>query len=225
MSKTSPAPKGPQSKGFNGLLAVLAIVLLLFVAFFVGRMYFGPEGLVTQDQKQAADTLGGPFTLTDQNGKTVSDTDFRGKYMLIYFGYTYCPDICPTALARNAEALALIGDLAEKVVPIFITIDPERDTQELLKSYVGHFDPRLIGLYGSPEETAKVAKEFRVYYTKVADEGSSIEDGTYLVDHTAITYLMGPDGKFLQHFSHAMSADDMAKRLREILGADSAKSG
>lgn len=138
--------------------------------------------------------IGGPFTLTGQDGK-VSYSDFDGKYRLIYFGYTYCPDVCPLDLQRLMQGYRLLEKahpaLAAKVQPIFITIDPERDTQQVVKNYVGNFHPKLIGLTGTPDEIAKVAKEFAVYYAKDERAGTS----EYLMDHLRAPYLMGPDGK------------------------------
>jgi len=160
-------------------------------------------------------SIGGPFSLTDHNGRTVTDQSFRGKFMLVMFGYTYCPDVCPTQLSTASDAIDALGDAAEKVVPIFITIDPERDTPEHLKEYVSYFHPRLIGLTGSPEQIKSVAKAYRVYYAKSSASKDDPED--YLMDHSAISYLVGPDGKFLTHFSHGLDAETMAKRIREYL--------
>lgn len=139
--------------------------------------------------------IGGPFTLIDQNGKQVSDRDFDGRYRLIYFGYTYCPDVCPTTLQKLTQGLkeftAQAPDRAAKVQPIFITIDPARDTPAVLKQYVAAFDPRLIGLTGSDEQIAKTAKEYAVAYGKAGDAGSS----DYLMQHTSLPLLFGPHGE------------------------------
>ncbi|WP_407670239.1 SCO family protein [Paramagnetospirillum marisnigri] len=159
--------------------------------------------------------IGGPFALTDQTGKAVSDRDFRNRYMLIFFGYTYCPDVCPTTLSTVAGALDKLGPgFAAKMVPIFITIDPERDTSEVMKTYVEAFNPAIQGLTGSPEQIAKVAKEFKVYAAKV--KGDSPD--SYTVDHSAILYLMGPDGRFIAHFTHGISVDDLVAGLRKHIG-------
>jgi protein SCO1/2 len=146
------------------------------------------------------------------DGEPVSSADFRGKFMLIYFGYTFCPDVCPTSLQAIADALdKLDPEASAQIVPIFISVDPARDHPEDLKKYVSYFHPRMIGLTGTPDQIARVAKEYRVYYSKVQEEGADPDD--YLVDHTAITYLMGPDGKFLMHFPHGYDVDRMAERL------------
>ena len=146
------------------------------------------------DPPLAGANIGGPFTLTDQNGATVSDRQFAGKYRLVYFGYTYCPDVCPTTLQQLmggfAKFEAKAADRAIKVQPIFITVDPARDTPTVIKSYVAAFHPRLIGLTGSEAQVAEVAKEFAVYYKRRPAEGAS----GYLMDHSSAPMLFGPDG-------------------------------
>lgn len=158
--------------------------------------------------------VGGPFALTGPGGKTVRDSDFRGKYMLIYFGFAQCPDICPAALQVISTALDQIGDKVKKVQPIFITLDPERDAPDVMAAYVSAFHPKMIGLTGTPETIAKAAKAYRVFYRKVPDPGSA---NAYTVDHSSIVYLMGPDGKFVTHFTHGTDPDVMAKRLKEVI--------
>ena len=158
--------------------------------------------------------VGGPFTLTDHTGKRVTDQDFRGRFMLVFFGFTYCPDVCPTALQVMAAALEKIGSKAEQITPVLITVDPERDTPEQMAMYVKSFHPRLVGLTGSPEEIAAVAKAYRVYFKRVADPKSS---GGYTMDHSAIIYVMGPDGAFRTHFTYTVDANVMAERLGKLL--------
>jgi len=209
-----PDPKSRPAKGgySRAIFLVLAIVVITSVAILAFRTHFGggEQGVV-----QTAPAIGGPFTLTDHTGKTVTDADFRGKFMLVLFGYTYCPDICPTALSRNSDALDILGDVAEDVVPIFVSVDHERDTPEYLNEYRDFFHPRTVAMVGTAEQIASVAKAYRVYYAKVQEEGAEADE--YLMDHTAITYLMGPDGKFVTHFSHQVGAEKMAERLREYL--------
>lgn len=159
-------------------------------------------------------TVGGPFTLTDHRGKRVSDADFRGRYMLVFFGFTFCPDVCPTALQVSAAALDKLGPKAERVAPVFISVDPERDTPEAMARYVESFHPRLVGLTGSAEEIAAVAKSYRVYYRKAKDDKSA---AGYTMDHSSIVYLMGPDGKFITHFTHTTSVDAMAAGIARHL--------
>ncbi len=158
----------------------------------------------------AGDAIGGSYELVDQNGVMRRDTDFRGKFVMIYFGFTFCPDACPTALLGMAQALDDLGPLADRVQPIFVSIDPDRDTVAQMKSYVEAVDPRLIGLTGSAAQVATAAKAYRVFYRKVTPPGMS----DYLMDHTSLIYLMGPDGKYLDHFSHETPADKIAERLR-----------
>lgn len=142
--------------------------------------------------------IGGPFALIDQDGKPVSDHDFAGRYRLIYFGYTFCPDVCPTDLARNARAIrALPADVAARVQPIFITIDPARDGPAVLKQYVANFPPRLIGLTGDQAEIDRVARAYKVYASRQATAGAA----GYLMGHTDLTYLMGPDGAPIAFFT------------------------
>ncbi|HZT47316.1 MAG TPA: SCO family protein [Hyphomicrobiaceae bacterium] len=158
--------------------------------------------------------VGGPFTLTDQTGRRVTDQDFRGKFMLVYFGFTFCPDVCPTALQVMAAALDKLGPEAERITPVLITIDPERDTPAQLAMYVKSFHPRLVGLTGSPKEIEDAARAYRVYVKKVPDPKST---AGYTMDHSSIIYVMGPDGKYRGHFTHATSADVMAERLAGML--------
>lgn len=160
---------------------------------------------------QSSVPIGGPFTLTDQDGKTVTDADYRGKYLLIYFGYTYCPDVCPTELGTMARAMDMLGVQAEKVQPMFISVDPERDTVAHLKDYVGLFHPNLVGLTGTPEQVKAAAKAYRVYYAKAPQEGGKSED--YLMDHSSFLYLMGPDGRFLGVYPAGTTADRVAQDL------------
>lgn len=158
--------------------------------------------------------IGGPFTLVDQNGKTVTEADFAGRYKLIFFGFTHCPDICPAELQVMAGALEALGDKADKIVPIFVTLDPERDTPEIMADYVKNFSPRLMGLTGSAEQVAAAAKAYRVTYAKVEDADSA---NGYTVDHSALVYLMGPDGAYVNHFAYGMGAEAMAEALKRYL--------
>lgn len=163
--------------------------------------------------------VGGPFGLVDQNGQARSDVDFRGQFMLIYFGYTFCPDICPSSLFNMTQALDYVAeaapDAAAKIVPVFITIDPERDTVEAVASYAKHFHPNMVALTGSLEQVAAAAKAYRVFYAKV-DDGSATD---YLMDHSSFIYLMGTDGKYLAHFAHNALPDEIAAALARYAGS------
>ncbi len=158
--------------------------------------------------------VGGPFTLTDFNGRRVTDKDFRGKHMLVYFGFTYCPDVCPQGLQVMSAALDQIGAAADKVTPIFISLDHERDTPEQMKLYLSSFHKSFVGLTGSADDIAAAAKAYRVYYKKVDDPKST---AGYTVDHTSIVYLMDPSGAFVSHFTHATNVDALAEALRKVL--------
>ena len=158
--------------------------------------------------------VGGPFKLTDQHGAAVTEQDFAGRYMLIYFGYTYCPDICPLSLANMTQALDLLPpDQAEQVVPILITVDPERDTVEQLAAYAPLFHPRLVALTGNPEAIKAAARAYRVYYARAGDADSN----DYLMDHSTFIYLMGPDGGYLRHFAHNAAPEEIAAGIGAAL--------
>ena len=157
--------------------------------------------------------LGGHFTLVDHMGKTRTDADFKGKYQLIYFGYTFCPDICPAALSSMTTALKMIGKKADKITPIFITVDPGRDNVGQLAVYVKNFHPNLIALTGTEAQVEVAKKAFKVFGVKVDDASST----DYLVDHSSIIYLMDPQGKFIAHFNHETSPTVIAQALQKLL--------
>ena len=159
--------------------------------------------------------VGGPFRLTDQTGKTVTERDFRGRYMLIYFGYSFCPDVCPTTLGVMAEALQKLGSDSSRVVPIFITIDPERDTPKVLADYMKAFGQQFVGLTGSPAAIKEVEKEYSVYAVKRPLDPSKGNAGGYGMDHSSVLYLLGPTGKPISFYDEAISPDDLAKELRQ----------
>ena len=188
-------------------LGALALGALGAAAMVVAN--FRPE-----PGSHAALAIGGPFTLTASDGRTVTDKSFLGKWMLVYFGYTYCPDVCPTTLNDIAEALAKLGPLAAKLTPVFVTIDPERDTPEVMGRYVKSFDSRIVGLTGTPAEIAEVAKEYRVYYKK-RPTGKSPDD--YLMDHSSIIYIMDPEGRYVTLLSAEQKPEQIAARLRQLI--------
>lgn len=200
----------------NGMIALVAgIVLAVAVGIGLSEVLVGTaEDRNPGGSAPAAASVGGPFTLVNHDGETVTDEDFRGKYMLIYFGFTFCPDVCPTELGVMSSAVNSLGEEAEKVQPIFITIDPERDTPEVMARYVALFHPRLVGLTGTPEQIDKVAKAYHVFYRKAADESSSAD---YTMDHSSIVFLMGPDGEYLKLFPPQTSPDKMAETISEYV--------
>ena len=198
-----------------------ACVLLLIVSLF-GFVLCCDVVAVAKEQPSAAQmmddlmygrgTVGGPFTLTDQAGKPRSDSEFRGKLMVVYFGYTYCPDVCPTDLMAISQALDALGPAAEGIQPVFITVDPERDTK-VLANYVAAFHPSLVGLTGSPEEIRKVANSYKAFYVKVPDERS----GEYSIDHAGVIYLMGRNGEYLGFMPPQTGPDRLTEVLRKHL--------
>jgi protein SCO1/2 len=188
------------------LLVLGAFVAGLFVCFGVVMLLTGQAGAPIRAQAAA---IGGPFHLVDQDGRTVSDQDFRGKPLLVFFGYTHCPDVCPTTLFDVSEVMRRLGPEADRAAALFITVDPQRDTPATLKDYLSSFDPHLRGLTGSTDATAAVAKAYRVYYKKVPTEGDD-----YTMDHTAIVYLMDKQGNFVAPFSLRRRPEDSAADLR-----------
>ncbi|MEI9996045.1 MAG: SCO family protein [Rhizomicrobium sp.] len=188
------------------LPAVLAVALVL--GFFVWRTGDALPGFVTASGTAA---VGGPFTLVDQDGRRRASASFAGRYMLIYFGYSYCPDVCPTTLSLMGDALSKVGPKAGRIVPIFITIDPERDTPRQLKTYMRAFGPQFVGLTGDLAAIRTVAAAYRVYFRK-----QPLAQGGYGMDHSNVIYLMGPDGKFLAYWDDtAIGPDALAAALRE----------
>jgi protein SCO1/2 len=153
------------------------------------------------------------FALTDHTGKPRTLADFKGKAVVVFFGYTQCPDVCPTTMAEMASVMQKLGPLADQVQVLFITLDPERDTQELLANYVPAFDKRFIGLRGTPEQTAKTAKEFKVFYAKVP----GTDPGSYTIDHTAGSYVFDRDGRLRLFIRHGQGPDPIVHDLRQLL--------
>jgi protein SCO1 len=156
--------------------------------------------------------VGGPFHLEDQEGKPVSDRDMKGKPFLVFFGYTHCPDVCPTTLFELSEVLKGLGRDADRTGVLFITVDPERDTPAVLKDYMSNFDPRVRGLTGDPAAVEAALKTFRVYAKKIP-----LKDGDYTMDHTAVVYLMDKDGRFIAPFNLKQTPEAAADQLRRYL--------
>jgi protein SCO1/2 len=195
------------------------LLLVILGGFVIGALLGAVMLLNTDAQRTRVVTsgkalIGGPFELAGEDGKTVTDKDFRGRYMLVFFGFTHCPDICPAELQVMSAALEDLGADADKVVPIFITLDPERDTPEAVTAYVQNFGTNFVGLTGSPEAIEKAAKAYRVTYQKFQDESMG-ED--YSIDHSALVYLMGPDGAFVTHIPYGTPPKKMAETLRRYL--------
>jgi protein SCO1 len=192
-------------------------LMVIFAAFLAGLtlclgiiLFVGGRGSGTGAVQAAA--IGGPFHLIDQDGKPFSDQDLKGKSFLVFFGFTHCPDVCPTTLFEISEIMRKLGPEADRMAALFISVDPERDTPEAMKDYLSSFDPHLRGLTGDAASLAAVAKAYRVYYKKVPLEG-----GDYTMDHTAIVYLMDKDGRFVSPFNMRRTAEVAAGELRKHL--------
>lgn len=163
--------------------------------------------------------IGGPFTLVDHTGKPVTDADFRGRYMLVYFGFTYCPDICPAELQKMGRVMDDLKakNLDEFVVPMMITVDPRRDTVKALANYVKEYHPRLIGLTGTPQQISEVCKKYRVYASSGLTEAEMEASDDYLVDHTIFFYLMGPDGAIREYFGKQMTSEEVSAGIAKSM--------
>jgi len=207
--------------------------LVLIASILPGVADAQTRGLVKTSSPAPSEALA-PFSLVGQHGQAVTDSDFRGSFMLVYFGYTYCPDLCPLGLQRMSEVINVLGADAGQVVPIFITVDPERDTSKVLAAYTAYFHPRLIGLTGTREQVRAARKAYGVRGFKLFlppsfdEEESTREDGSqsqgsdsdnsrYLMQHSTSAYLVGPDGKLKLTFPHEMSSRDMARQIQALL--------
>lgn len=196
--------RGPSNRAVYAVIGMLVAVMLLATGGY----------LFVSGQQPAGLAVGGPFSLIDGDGKPVTDQTWHGKYMLVYFGYTYCPDVCPTTLTNVASALDQLGPKANDLQPLFITVDPKRDTPAVVKQYAAAFSPRLIGLTGSPAQIAAAAKEYRVYY---AEHRTGPGPDDYSMDHSSVLYLMGPDGKFIAPLRADEDGKQMAATLTKLM--------
>lgn len=193
---------------------IISSIILAVIAIGVWSLVImGPKSDETPSAAENSRALiGGEFELINHNNEVVTDKDFLGKYMIVYFGYTYCPDVCPMDLQIMADALRYLDtDDLQMLNPVFVSIDPERDTPDVMAEYISFFHDDLIGLTGSPEQVDTIKKAYRVYAAKADDS----ED--YLVDHTAYTYLMDKEGKLLQHFNHGEDPEDMAAKMAALI--------
>ena len=206
-----------EPKRADRLLKFLMIGMMVGVAIAVVSIWYavksGPRDAVLGDMASRGVQLGGPYTLTDQNGRTVTDRSFDGLYRLTYFGYTFCPDACPTELQVMSLAIDDLGAQGDKVQPIFITVDPERDTVKQLAGYVPAFHKRLVALTGTPEQIGAVEKQFKVYAAKAEGE----KGGPYLMNHSGFVYLQDPAGRFITVFPSDMDAETMAAAIRKVM--------
>lgn len=201
------------------LWGLVAVVLLSTGGLAVWRFWYERGGELAPIARQtSANLIKSDFELLDHEGGRRRADDFRGQWMLVFFGYTFCPDVCPTTLATVSAVLDELGAAAEQVQPLFVTVDPERDSPEVLADYVQAFHPRVVGLTGSAEEIAQTAANYRVYYARVEQEDVP---GGYVMDHSAFIYLVDPQGRFVQPFSHQGSVDEIVAALRAHLEANS----
>ena len=203
MSKAD-TPKKPS-------IRILLSLVLLIIAAIVWMQYLNSDDTPSAAENSRA-LIGGEFSLTNHQGLPVTDQDFLGKYMIVYFGYTYCPDVCPMDLQIMADAIRLLSpEELDQLNPVFVSIDPERDTVDVMAEYVNYFHDDMIGLTGTLDQVDKIKKAYRVYAAKADDS----ED--YLVDHTSYTYFMGKDGTLLKHFNHGEDPEIMAATMSSLM--------
>jgi protein SCO1/2 len=203
---TTTKPKTPPNRLLYATMGLLLAVLLVGAGGFLWLSSNGGNSPIS---------IGGPFTLQDGSGKPVTDRDFRGKYMLVYFGYTFCPDVCPTTLNAVADAMDKLGPASSRIQPVFITVDPKRDTPQVVKQYAAAFGPRIVGLTGTAEQIAEAAKEYRVYY---AEHRTGSGPNDYSMDHSSVLYLMNPEGAFVAPVRADQSGDEIAANLKKLMG-------
>ena len=187
------------------------------VAMLIGAPLAWAEEPPAGDEEQAASGIVPRYLLMDNRGRAVTDQDFPGRFQLISFGYTFCPDICPTTLAEMALIMNKLGKQSARLQPLFVTVDPERDKPDVLRRYTAFFHPSIIGLSGSPELVRRVADNFKVRYEKHWEPGAAKDK--YTVDHSAGMYLLGPDGRFLAKFAYATPTGEVAERIRRFMEA------
>lgn len=193
------------------LPAILAVCALAIASTY----WFGRDLHYSSAPSGSGEALiGGEFSLTDQHGNPYTHQDLLGHYSLVFFGFTHCPDICPTALLNSTLALAQLGDIAKNVKIVFISVDPERDTPSKMGPFVNNFSPDIIALSGTAQQVKQAADAYKVYYNKVEQKDSALE---YVVDHSAYLYLMGKDGKYVAHFPHNVAQQELADTLKRII--------
>ncbi len=206
-------PNDPRRLRRNPLVWIAVIGAIILYTQYEGGGLPGTQDEAPRRIDQITD-VGGPFELTDHNGRTVTPETFRGDYMLVYFGYTWCPDVCPVDVLVMGQAIKMLGEVGEQVQPLFVTVDPARDTVNSLAKFATNFHPRLLALTGSEAQIAAAAEAYEVYYGK-GEEGESADD--YPVDHTDYMYLMDPDGTFLEVFPHGMRPAEIAHSIGQHL--------
>ena len=216
-SASSPLDEsGPgQARRRRGFVLAGLLVAVLLVSG-IGMVFWVQNPLADAGAPTGGVAIGGGFELVDGGGRAVTDRDYRGKYLLVYFGYTFCPDVCPTTLSDVAAALDKLGTRAERLQPLFITVDPRRDTPDVIRQYVAAFTPRLVGLTGTADQIKAVTREYRVYY---AEHRTGPGPNDYVMDHSSILYLMDPNGRFVSVIRADAGADAIEADLARRLGA------
>ena len=201
---TTTDQQGPPNRTVYAIIGLLVAALLLAAGAY----------LFVSGNQPASLTVGGPFSLIDGDGHPVTDQTWRGKYMLVYFGYTFCPDVCPTTLSNVADAIDKLGPRADRLQALFVTVDPKRDTASVVKQYAAAFSPRITGLTGSPAQIAAAAKAYRVYY---AEHRTGPGPADYSMDHSSVLYLMGPDGRFIAPVRADQTGPEIATALTRFM--------
>ena len=203
-------------------VAVLIIIIGVTLRFFASpQSMVSPAGVTVVDKGgreikgSKPPSIGGRFTLISQDGRPLTDADFRGKYTLVFFGFTNCPDVCPLTLNNISRAMVLLGADANKIQPLFISVDPLRDTPNVLRKYLKHFDHRIIGLTGTPKQVVAVQRAYRIFAQRRNAVGVGSDD--YLMDHTSISYMMGPSGEFKTFFSNGSTPKEFVTKIRQHL--------
>jgi protein SCO1 len=210
----APQTPGPEPRSGTSRFLLTAVALAGFLVLATGLLLFfayrdNPRGVAGSVLSSA---IGGPFELVDQNGQPFTDADLKGKWHLVFFGFTHCPDVCPTTLNELSLAMDRLGNARDRVRIVMITVDPQRDTPETLKSYIASFDAPVTALTGTEEQVAGAVRAYRVYSAK-----RPIKDGNYDMDHSAVIYVMDPQGRFTATFTPDSGADAIAERMRKLL--------
>lgn len=192
------------------------VILILLIALAGGWLATKNTPQKAEETTTGSASIGGSFTLTDQHGNSFSEQQLRGKHALIFFGFTHCPDICPAGLSTITNALETLPEpVANQITPVFITVDPERDTPERMAEYTANFHPDFIALTGSPEAVAEAADNYKVFYEKAGVHQDA--DGNYMVNHSGYVYFMGPDGNYIKHFSHNADPEKLAAMVSDVI--------
>lgn len=200
----------PQTRSGRGPILILAAIVAVVVGLGLGFLI----PVSKPDLEVSQSIIGGPFEMVNHLGETVTQETFKGRHMLVYFGYTFCPDVCPTELQSMTVALNDMGKKADAITPVFVTIDPARDDVAAVRDYIGFFHPRLVGLTGTPEQVKTITDAFGVFYARARDTG---ETSDYLMDHSSLIFLMDEEGRYVTHIRTGTSPEVMARQLSDAL--------